>query len=708
MIAAIRVRLLTGLFLIAFCATLCAANHGSAPVFVAKGLGKGTVELSGPWEFQTGDNPAWSSPELNLDDPSVAGEWEHITAEKPWGAQEHPAYVGYAWYRRHIKITNAPGADPDVALYIQHIDDAYEVYWNGTLIGRNGSMPPHPRGYYSQASQTFNLGPIREGILAFRVWKAPLKTSDSDHLGGFASAPVLGSPVVLAAYKSASNFEWLRSRQYTFAISSLYAVIAVLSLLGWSRDRSQRALLWMAVFSCAPVAVLLLTGLQIPWSNNLALGLLQPVLGLKDVSLWFLLLWLLKLEEGDNLPQFTKRLAMVVLVTRSLNGLFMFVDWSDPGFTAFAQVASGLLTAIFTVTEVYPLLLVALAIRNGALGKSAAGLRERKRLPAAHWLVAGFAFLKEMIFVARIASSQGSRFTHWTLADRIDAPLFTVYNNPFTLQTLADTALLLAIIYAVYRYSKDTLRRQGEMEAEFKSAREVQQVLIPEALPPLAGYAVTSAYKPANEVGGDFFQIIPLSGDEKDSALVVLGDVSGKGLKAALAVSLIVGTVRTLAEATSSPTGILNALNRRLHGRLRGGFATCFVLKLTSDGKCAMANAGHLPPFFNTLEVALGGALPLGIVQDADYEEYTAELQVGDHIVLYTDGLLEARTRSGELFGFKRLSKLVEHRPNAEQMTAVAQEFGQEDDITVVTITRLEVGVESTTQLVAPELRNVA
>jgi len=487
MIAARRVRLLTGLFLIAFCATVCAATRGPAPIFVANGLGKGTVDLSGPWEFQTGDNPAWSSPGLNLNDPRVAGEWEQITAEKPWGAQGHPAYVGYAWYRRQIRITSAPGADPDVALYIQHMDDAYEVYWNGTLIGRNGSMPPNPRWYYSQASQTVNLGPIREGVLAFRVWKAPLKSFDSDQLGGFASAPVLGSPTVIAAYKSAANFEWLRSRQYTFAISSLYAVIAVLSLLGWSRDRSQRALLWMAVFACAPVAVLLLTGLQIPWSNNVALGLLQPVLGLKDISLWFLLLWLLKLDEGENLPRLTKYLAAVVLVTRSLNGLFMFLDWSDPGITSFAQVASGVLTAIFTASEIYPLLLVALAIR--------------KRLPVAHWLVAGFAFLKEMIFVARIASSQGSRFTHWTLADRIDAPLFTVYNNPFTLQTLADSALLLAIIYAVYRYSKDTLRRQGEMEAEFKGAREVQQVLIPEALPPLSGYAVTSAYKPGQRGG---------------------------------------------------------------------------------------------------------------------------------------------------------------------------------------------------------------
>jgi phosphoserine phosphatase RsbU/P len=144
--------------------------------------------------------------------------------------------------------------------------------------------------------------------------------------------------------------------------------------------------------------------------------------------------------------------------------------------------------------------------------------------------------------------------------------------------------------------------------------------------------------------------------------------------------------------------GILNGLNRHLQGRLRGGFATCFVLKLSADGRCAMANAGHLPPFFNHIERELTGALPLGIVPEAEYEEYTAVLKVGDHVVLYTDGLLEARARSGELFGFQRLSKLVARRPNAEQMTEVAQRFGQEDDITVLTITRLAAGAESTTQ----------
>ena len=115
----------------------------------------------------------------------------------------------------------------------------------------------------------------------------------------------------------------------------------------------------------------------------------------------------------------------------------------------------------------------------------------------------------------------------------------------------------------------------------------MQQVIIPEALPAIAGFTLTSAYKPALEVGGDFFQIIPLTGG---STLVVLGDVSGKGLKAAMAVSLIVGAIRMVADFTISPAEILAGLNRRLHGRLRGGFGAfqpCRALAPT-------ANA-HLP-----------------------------------------------------------------------------------------------------------------
>jgi hypothetical protein len=136
-------------------------------------------------------------------------------------------------------------------------------------------------------------------------------------------------------------------------------------------------------------------------------------------------------------------------------------------------------------------------------------------------------------------------------------------------------------------------QRQNVLEQEFRSAQEIQQILIPEVLPTIAGYAVTSAYHPAQEVGGDFFQIIPLPGkhDNDQSAIIVLGDVSGKGLKAAMTISLLVGSIRSTVETTQDPAQILTALNRRLYGRMQSGFATCFALRLDASGSCTLANA---------------------------------------------------------------------------------------------------------------------
>ena len=114
-------------------------------------------------------------------------------------------------------------------------------------------------------------------------------------------------------------------------------------------------------------------------------------------------------------------------------------------------------------------------------------------------------------------------------------PLFTIFGVYFTAADLAGIGLFLSILYAVYRYNVEQQARQTALEQEMHSAREIQRVLIPETLPSLEGYAMSSAYQPAQEVGGDFFQIIR---EEAGSTIVALGDVSGKGLKAAMSVSL--------------------------------------------------------------------------------------------------------------------------------------------------------------------------
>jgi serine phosphatase RsbU (regulator of sigma subunit) len=171
-----------------------------------------------------------------------------------------------------------------------------------------------------------------------------------------------------------------------------------------------------------------------------------------------------------------------------------------------------------------------------------------------------------------------------------------------------------------------------------------------------------------------------------------------------MTVSLIVGTVRTLAEMYRDPAEILSGLNRRLHNRLSRGFVTCLILRLDPNGTCTFANAGHLPPFLNHHELDIPPALPLGLVASASYDEVTINLNIDDRLTLYTDGLLEARSATGEIFSFERLQQLLTTKPDAKQATDAAISFGQDDDITVLTITRLATGVESTTLLEAPTL----
>ena len=657
-----------------------AAQSAIIPPLTIQGVGVATAPLDGQWQFHTGDDPGWAAPDL--DDSS----WEPISADKSWGAQSHFGYTGYAWYRRHITFAPVPGAGMDLAIFVPPVNDAYELYWNGNLIGQGGRLPPKPVWYFEPQYNTFTLHRPQSGVLAVRVWKAPYVSFDSGILGGFSQTPRVGSPEAIAAYKDGLDHRWLKGRQYDFALNLLYALVTLLSLLAWLRNRNQKILFWMALYCVTPLLAQVLTQFRLGFDFNFAIGVLQPIISLSDISLWFLLLYVLQLDDHPGLRRWTRILAFVSLTAGTLDGALSFLSYSAANLAS-VQIADAVFTAVVAAVEAFPLVLIAFALK--------------KRLDAARWLVAIFACLRDLIVVLRTALSQGERFTHWTINQKINAPLFTVNGNRFTPLTLASTLLFISIIYAVYRYTVDQGRRQGALEQEFRSAQELQRVLIPETLPSIAGYSVTSAYRPAEEVGGDFFQLIPLVGG---ATLLLLGDVSGKGLKAAMTVSLIVGAARTLAEISEDPAEILSGLNRRLHGRLQNGFVTCLVLRLDSDGVCEVANAGHPSPFLNQQELGLPGTLPLGVLAAAKFEKATIHLGVGDRLTLYTDGLLEARNASGELYGFDRLQQLIATQPDARQASDAAVAFGQDDDITVLTVMRLERGAESTTMLMAPEL----
>jgi Stage II sporulation protein E (SpoIIE) len=676
----------SSLALFACGASLAAAEIPSAasaqtPIQVVEGLGKGAVPLDGPWQFHIGDDMAWAQP--NIDDATGHNGWEALTADAPWGTQGHPNHEGFGWYRKHLSIAPAPGASPDIAMIIPNpgIDDVYEMYWNGVLVAHSGSMPPNWHWIQGAPPHTHGLGPIRDGVLSVRVWKTPWASNDDGAAGGFEAVPIIGSPDAILQMARAGGYLFLQRSQFTFALTSLYTLVALLSFFGWLRDRRQWLLFWMSIYALSPLIELIEQGLGIPFDAVHLTWLVQTSIQIREVSQWFVLLYLLQLNEYPRILRLFRIVAGITLVAGCVDGM-LFVFYPSIITGEQFKTIDALLTGLILPQECIPALMVSYAIYR------------RQKLDSARWIVASIAFLGATWYAVSNIAAQGVRFTHWQLANIMAKPVFIVFHNPFGMQLILRTLLFLSFVYAVFRYANENRKRQAALEQEFQNAREVQQVLVPETLPVIPGFTVTSAYRPAQEVGGDFFQIIPL---EHGSTLILLGDVSGKGLKAAMAVSLIVGAARMIVEYTTSPAEILSGLNRRLFGRMQGGFATCLALRLNRDGTCQVSSAGHPAPYLNQRELRLPGALPLGMSANAAYEESTIRFSVGDHCAMYTDGLLEARSNSGELYGFDRLETLFATRPNAMQASEAAVDFGQDDDITVLTLIRMDSGGEATT-----------
>jgi hypothetical protein len=221
-------------------------------------------------------------------------------------------------------------------------------------------------------------------------------------------------------------------------------------------------------------------------------------------------------------------------------------------------------------------------------------------------------------------------------------------------------------------------RARDALQAEFEAARELQQRLVSPAVD-VPGFRIGRAYIPARFVGGDFFYLRP---EEDGGILVVIGDVSGKGLSAAMTVNSVIGALRTMPALPL--VRILEALNRGLIGQMNGGFVTCCAARIGPGGKASIANAGHLPPYRDGVEIPVATGLPLGIDPAVEYEESEFALPAAASLTFLSDGVVEARNPSGELFGFDRTAAISTQ--SAESIAAAAQAHGQEDDITVLTL----------------------
>jgi stage II sporulation SpoE-like protein len=228
---------------------------------------------------------------------------------------------------------------------------------------------------------------------------------------------------------------------------------------------------------------------------------------------------------------------------------------------------------------------------------------------------------------------------------------------------------------------------KAAIETELAAAREIQRIMVPQELPPAPGYAIESIYRPAAQVGGDFFQVIPLGDDQ---TLVVIGDVSGKGLSAAMIVSMLIGMLRAISSISRDPSRILTELNSMLFEHKHSGFVTCLAARLDPSGRVTVANAGHLAPWLNGDEIAFTGSLPLSVVASATTEQVVLEMKSGDRLTLLTDGVVEARDSQGVLFGFDRTQSLLRQDASPLALAEAAIHQGQDDDLTVISILRTD------------------
>jgi hypothetical protein len=614
------------------------------------------TSLNGVWRFHPGDDPdgklGWAKPDF--DDST----WPLLRSNIGWGEQGYKGYSGFAWYRFKVLL---PDEQRRWAISLPRLFTSYQVFADDRLVGHFGGMPPHSE-YVVGFDQIFALPPDLPSpghaiTFAIRVWHWPAFPKGVS--GGPTSNTRVGEINALRTQQTYDTWGrfWSSSSGNALMLMNLLAAFAGLFLF-WMRPQD-REYLWFGIYE-------LLTGL-----DHLILDYYrfhptpEWVISWLDLALsaasWFLfLLFIFTILNGRKNWLFWAAVATEVVTV--LERIAFRMGW-------IGLVQYDLLWALVLVP--YFCCILILLYQKAKRGVAEARLM---LIPVAIcyacWLVR---------ILLNAFAAQGHTWVYRDLSW-----FFEISRRPFPISVndLADMLMLIAVVTVLPLRFARSRRDEERLASEMESARTVQQVLIPNEIPPVPGFRIRCVYRPAGQVGGDFFQVIPL---ESGGALIAVGDVSGKGMPAAMTVSLLVGTLRTLAHYTQKPSEILGSMNRRMLSRNQGGFTTCVVLRIEPQGAVMVANAGHLAPYLEGQEIVLENGLPLGLTAETDYPEVSIPLPVGAQLALYTDGVVEARARSGELFGFERAAALSAQP--AEVIAQTAQQFGQDDDITVLTVT---------------------
>ena len=618
------------------------------------------VSLDGPWRFHPGDSPLlpgsqkllWAEP--GFDDSA----WPLLLGGESWALQGYPGMSGYGWYRFTVAV---PAGEKPVSLLLAPIITSYQVYVDGAFVGGSGKMPPSmvPNtqiSYHLYPLTRSASGSARTVQVAIRVWHSPTWAS---YVGGGPYFPgsLAGDPKLLASeqihHQLARNVHFVDYYCYSIAAGLVGLVILCLFLM----RTGEGEYLWFGVLLLAQAAdsALNVSKEIYAFPSIPVFDLLDSILSAIVVGGMFLFLAKV-LRARIRLPEYV---ILGLLALSAPPAVFYWPGWLSVPVSAALELICMM-----------PAMLWILAL----LGQRAfRGNKDARLLLAPILLTEGYWTADNLIILLAQAG--------WLQRPRImEVPLPL---PPFTIhpQILLNLVFLLAMLIFLIRRFSLARRQEERLAGEFEAARQVQQVLLPDLLDQSPGFAVDCIYCPADEVGGDFFQQIA---DGSGGILIVVGDVSGKGLPAAMMVSVLVGAIRAQAAHGSDPAAMMASLNDRMIGRSHGGFTTCLGAHIDAEGHLTLANAGHLPPYLNGQEIGVPGSLPLGIVSQVRYECTAARLVPGDRLTFVSDGVVEAQSKSGELFGFDR-TRQISCQP-ASAIADAARAFGQLDDITVVTV----------------------
>ena len=637
------------------------------------------ADITAAFLVRAGDDPSFASP--TLDDSS----WQRLDSARSLSSIGIRDF-DVVWYRTHLHI---PPHSTHLSLLLRGFIGSQQIFVNGVLTGPNRSLAGG-----GGANPNFDVtAPIPDALLDSGDLVLAIRGYIHNGRHSLAGQPgfsgrsllVIGDSAVLEDRVSLETFY-----EYTSNITdtAFTVVVLAITLALWFALRQEHEYLWLAVYLAGAAYSEIVSILQTRYDLRLSAAAYVLVALVNIVSLLGGLEFariVLRQPRRRWIVTYEAVIVGLLVVSTAIN-LYTFRSGAPP-----LPVLWGML------------LLYALSAGSLGLGLPVFALYQWRRTRNFDALLLSVPILARGLFFYLYLGYDVYSIFHYGAVHPLPNPPLGSFGVSWI--EVCDFVFLLALLLFLILRTVRLARARAALAAEVAAAQSVQQLLLARASHPTPGFLVDAVYHPASAVGGDFFLISPSPAPPTldpsiPSLIAVVGDVSGKGLGAAMRVSLILGALAR--ESSRQPAEILAGLNQTLIAQAGDpaqlGFTTASCLRLFANGDYTIANAGHLSPWLcrpalpgarpsataTAEEISTPPALPLGLEPHQSYEVVHGRLAPGERLVFLSDGIPEARNHHGALLGFDRLPGLILGSP--AEIADAARSFGQEDDITVLSV----------------------